>query len=84
MGTPHFHRDHVGPRGPYGNTLDRFALRCVFDNRSFVVMIDTHHRNYADDRQIEGLELSARTHTRSLIRALYGIPAEPGVSDDVD
>ena len=53
---PHFHFSHRGPRGPYGNALDRFALRCVIDNRSFSVWIDHEHPGYAEGRPIAGLE----------------------------
>lgn len=52
---PHFHFRDRGPRGPYGNGLDRFDLRCVMDNLDFVVWIDHDHPGTEEQRPIPGL-----------------------------
>ncbi len=56
-GAPHFHIEYRAPIGPYGNKLDRFALRCIFDNRGWVVMIDRHHPDHRETRGVGGLAL---------------------------
>lgn len=57
LGTPHFHIQDRAPVGPYGNKLDRFSLRCVFDDRGLVVMIDRYHPDYREIRPVGELSL---------------------------
>ena len=73
-GAPHFYFQVHGPRGPYGNELDRFGLRCVFDNRSFQVWIDPDHPGHVEGRPVFGLRLAAGDETPS---TLWGLPV-PG------
>lgn len=75
-GAPHFHFEYRGPRGPYGNELDRFTLRCVYDNRTFAVWIDHHHPAHVETGAVAGLRLAAPGDRRPDLERL-GIPASP-------
>lgn len=56
-GAPHFHIRYSAPVGPYGHKLDRFELRCVFDNSSKQIWIDRRHPNHRESRPVDGLDL---------------------------
>ena len=55
---PHYHFKRRGPRGPFGNPLDEFRLRCVLENTSHRVLVDRHHPGVATTEPIPGFTQS--------------------------
>jgi hypothetical protein len=63
---PHFQRLRGRRKGPYGNVLVGYRVRCIYLNREASVFIDSHHTKYVEEQAVPGFGLSRPPDLRRL------------------
>jgi hypothetical protein len=67
---PHFQRlpgaaGH-GLRGPYGNFVNGYRVRCIYLNTEYRVFIDPHHPHHAESAAVAGFVVAGPPDRRRL------------------
>jgi hypothetical protein len=63
---PHLRRLPGRKKGPYGNQLVGYRVRCIYLNRETRVFIDSHHATYLEHEPVVGFGFSRPPDMRRL------------------
>ncbi len=63
---PHTQRLHHRPRGPYGNKLIGWRVRCIYSNAESRVFLDAFHPDHVETEPVPGFAIAGDPDPRRL------------------